>query len=194
MLPLEEGRVYRAAELEQWTTHASRTAKRLVEKGELTQVGPGMYARLRRTKFGPVPPTGEALMRAYLKGRRFLFTGPEKWNALRLGTTAVFAKPLVYTDRPGRPTLGNRTFWLRRKKFPDHPAPEWYAVDLLENAELVGASANALTHELATAFMQGRLDPEKTKKYAFEYGTKKTRQQVLTAAARARQSGDFHPR
>ena len=38
-------------------------------------------------------------MRAFLDGAPFVFTGPEQWNALGLGTTAVFATPLVYNGR-----------------------------------------------------------------------------------------------
>ena len=46
-------------------------------------------------------------MRAFLDGGRFVFTGPERWNALGLGTTALFATPLVYnTRRSGTFELG----------------------------------------------------------------------------------------
>ena len=46
------------------------------------------------------------------------FTGSEHWNALGLGTTAVFPAKLVYnTKRSGEFTLGGRRFLLRRVGF-----------------------------------------------------------------------------
>jgi hypothetical protein len=54
-------------------------------------------------------------MRAFLDGGPFVFTSPERWNALGLGSTAVFAAPLVYnTKRSGAFELGGRRFVLRR--------------------------------------------------------------------------------
>ena len=45
-------------------------------------------------------------MRAFLDGGPFVFTGPERWNALGLGTTAMFAVPLYITKRDGTFAFG----------------------------------------------------------------------------------------
>ena len=89
----EPGRVYRTRELGQWSANAPRLAQRLVRDGQLVQLAHGLFAAPRRSRFGEVPPTDEALLRAFLDGEPFVFTGPERWNALGLGTTAVFATP-----------------------------------------------------------------------------------------------------
>ncbi|MFN0061924.1 MAG: hypothetical protein ACKVPX_05350, partial [Myxococcaceae bacterium] len=116
---LEPGRVYRTRDFLTWTANAPRLAKRLVREGRLVPLAHGLFAYPRRSRFGTVPPTDEELMRAFLEGGLFVFTGPERWNALGLGTTSVFAAPLVYnTKRSGTFELGGRPFVLRRVAFP----------------------------------------------------------------------------
>ena len=143
----------------------------------------GLFAHPKRGRFGAVPPTDEELMRAFLDGAPFVFTGPDRWNALGLGSTALFARPLVYnTKRSGTFELGGRRFLLRRVAFPDTP-PEWFVVDLLEHADQAGASradlASALGRALARrAFNRGRL-----RAMAREYGTLATLALVESALA-----------
>ena len=87
-LHLEPGRVYRTRDLATWSANPPRLAKRLVDQGELVPLAHGLFARPKQSRFGPVPPLDEEIMRAFLDGGAFVFTGPERWNALGLGTTA----------------------------------------------------------------------------------------------------------
>ncbi len=67
-----------------------------------------------------------------------------------------FSAPVVYnTKRSGDVELGGRRFLLRRVAFPRDPLPEWFAVDLLENAERAGTSADAVASSLASAVARG---------------------------------------
>jgi hypothetical protein len=123
-------------------------------------------------------------MRAFLNGAPFVFTGPDRWNALGLGTTAVFAAPLVYnTKRSGTFELGGRRFVLRRVAFPPDPPPEWFVVDLFEHAEQAGASRAELTVMLGRALERGVFDRERLKEMAKRYGNKATQACVLSALA-----------
>jgi hypothetical protein len=179
--PLEPGRVYRTQEFERWTSNPSRFAADLVEKGLLVQVAHGLFAYPKRGKFGVVPPADDALMQAFLKGSPFVFTGPERWNALGLGATAVFATPLVYnTKRSGIVDLGGRLFELRRVAFPQTPSQEWFVVDLLENADRAGTSRTELAEALAQALARGSFDRERLRDMAQRYGTKATRDLVYS--------------
>jgi hypothetical protein len=63
-------------------------------------------------KFGPLPPSDDELMRAFLNAGAFVFTGPEYWNPLGLGATAMFASRLVYGEDI-------------RPQLPDPPADEY---------------------------------------------------------------------
>jgi len=178
----EPGRVYRTRELGQWSANPPRLAQRLVRDGQLVQLAHGLFAAPRRSRFGAVPPTDEALLRAFLDGGPFVFTGPERWNALGLGTTAVFATPLVYnTKRSGLFNFGGRQFLLRRVAFPETPPPEWFVVDLFENAEQAAAAPEELRVALKVALRAGKLGRTQLAAMSTRYGSRRT--QALVSAA-----------
>ena len=182
--PLTLGRVYRTEDLRRWGKNPSRLAERLVREGVLRRLARGLFVRPKRGRFGEVPPSDEALLRAFLKGEPFLLTGPERWNALGLGSTAVFSRRLVYnTKRSGEFDLGGSKFLLRRVPFPRSPSAEWFVVDLIENRERVGVSLDEIEEKLSEALADGRFDPERLEDVAREFGTRRTRSLVERAAA-----------
>lgn len=179
---LKPGRVYRTRDLQTWSANAPRLAKRLVQEGSLVPVAHGLFVHPRRGRFGDVPPSDEELMRAFLDGGPFVFTGPDRWNALGLGSTAVFAVPLVYNaKRSGTFDLGGRRFVLRRVAFPENPRPEWFVVNLLEHAEEAGASRADLVAALGRALSRGVFDRKWLRAMAERYGTRSTQVLVLSA-------------
>lgn len=181
---LEPGRVYRTRELAMWSANAPRLARRLVDEGALVPLAHGLFAHLRPSRFGPVPPRDEEIMRAFLDGGPFVFTGPERWNALGFGTTAVFAVPLVYnTKRSGTFTFGNRRFVLRRVAFPENPPAEWFVVDLFEHADQAAASPTDLAMALERALAQGRFDRDRLLELARRYGSRVTQSLIAGALA-----------
>jgi hypothetical protein len=132
-----------------------------------------------------VPPSDEEVMRAFLDGGPFVFTGPERWNALGLGTTALFATPLVYnTKRSGTFAFGGRRFVLRRVAFPGRLTPEWFVVDLFENAGAAGASSENLADALTRAVARGAFDGKSLREAARQYGTRQTQALVDRATQR----------
>ena len=134
--PLEPGRVYRTKEFGAWARNPFALATRLVAEGRGRHLGHGLYHCPANGILGPLPPKQAELVRAFLAGRRFLFSGPTAWNRLALGTTQTMIHPLVYnTERSGTVTLGGRTFTFKRTRFPEQPTPEWFAVDLLNNLD-----------------------------------------------------------
>ncbi len=145
----------------------------------------GLFLHPRRSRFGPVPPNDDALMRSFLGGAPFLLTGPELWNPLGLGSTAVFPVRLVYnTKRSGEFELGGRRFLLRRVRFPENPTPEWAVVDLVEHHRSAGLSRDELEAVLARALAAGRFRRDSLREAAREYGTRAT-QELIERAARA---------
>lgn len=179
---LRPGRAYRTKDLAAWSANAPRLAKRLVREGQLVPLAQGLFVHPRRGRFGDVPPTDEEVMRAFLDGGPFVFTGPERWNALGLGSTALFAAPLVYnTKRSGTFELGGRRYVLRRVAFPDRPAAEWFVVDLFENARSAGAEPRELARALRRAVAAGSFDAERLREVARRYGTRRTRALVESA-------------
>lgn len=172
---LEPGRVYRTRDLAIWSANAPRLAKRLVEQGELVPLAHGLFAHPKQSRFGPVPPLDEEIMRAFLDGGPFVFTGPERWNALGLGTTAVLTVPLVYnTKRSGTFTFGKRRFVLRRVAFPENPPTEWFVIDLLEHADQVAASPDEIADVLGRSLAHGKFDRDRLREMAKRYSSRAT--------------------
>ena len=172
---LQSGRVYRTRDLTRWSANAPRLARRLVDQGDLVPLAHGLFAHPKQGRFGAVPPLDEEIMRAFLDDGPFVFTGPERWNALGLGTTATLAVPLVYnTKRSGTFTFGNRRFVLRRVAFPHNPPPEWFVVDLLEHADQAAASPADVAAVLARALARGRFDRIRLREMTERYGSRAT--------------------
>jgi len=181
---LRPGRVYRTRNFLKWASNPQRLTSRLASEGKLVKLGHGLFLSPKEGRFGPVPPTDLELLRAFLDGAPFVLTGPEYWNALGLGSTAVFATSLVYnTKRSGAFRIGKRRFLLRRVAFPKNPSPEWFVVDLFQHAEQAGVSREDLTSALANAIEAKRFDPDQLRTTARDYGTKDTQARIERALA-----------
>jgi hypothetical protein len=179
---LKKGRVYRTEDFSRFDRNPTRLVSKLVGEGKLRQLRKGLYYAPRRSAFGEVPPSEDELLRACFRGRPYLRTGPGVWNALRLGTTAVEAVPLVYNrTRTGKVRLGGRRFELRRVRFPRRPTPEYFVIDLLENTERAGADLESVGKALTAALRAGRFDAGRLIDMAAEYGTRRTQEVVRSS-------------
>lgn len=181
---LRPGAVYRTRDIGKWSANPSRLAKRLVAEGQLVPLRHGLYVHPKHGRFGAVPPDDCELMRAFVGGS-FVFTGPDRWNALGLGSTAMFASPLVYnTKRSGNFVFGGRTFRLRRVDFPRQPSPEWFVIDLLEHADEAGADRANLASALTRAVAHERFDRARLRRMARRFGSART-QAIVDSAIEA---------
>jgi hypothetical protein len=179
---LEPGRAYRTRDLRKWSANPTRLARRLVDEGRLREAAHGLYYAPIPTRFGPAPASDEELLRVFLGGDRFLITGPPYWNALGLGSTAMFAVTLVYnTQRSGEFKLGGRRFLLRRVNFPVSPSGEWFVVDLLQHHSMAGVALSELRIGLIGTLRQGRWDRQQLVEMAQKYGTNTTQAFVKEA-------------
>lgn len=168
---LTPGEVHRTAALRRWDSNPSRLAERLEARGELQRLGHGFVYVPRQTRFGPAPPTDESLLNAFFDGTPYVVTGPLRWNALGLGSTALHVRPLVYnTKRTGTLTIGGRTFDMRRVAFPVDPPPEWFVVDLLRNAGTVGVDRADLLERLTDRVARGQFERERLLNMAARFG------------------------
>ncbi len=184
-IPLQPGAVYRTAWLRRWGQNPTRLAQKLEAQGKVRRLGHGLLHAPRTSSFGEVPPTDDALLAAFLDGTPYVVTGPPRWNALGLGSTALFAHPLVYnTKRSGTFVLGGRTFELRRVAFPTDPPPEWFVIDLLRHADDVGVDRRDLVRTLALRVQSGRFDADRLFDLAARFGGPAEVAAVADATAR----------
>jgi len=132
---LKRGKVYRRAELSQWSTSVDRHLEALLAEGTLQKLSQGVYYYPKETAFGTPPPEEEELVRSFLKDDRFLLTSPNAYNSLGVGTTQLYNTRTVYNHkRHGEFELGNRKFDFRVKPhFPQKVTPEFLLVDLVNN-------------------------------------------------------------
>lgn len=179
---LTPGRLYRRADLAQWSKSVDRHARALVEAGVLRKLRNGLYYYPKQSSFGPVPAEPHALVRAFLKEDDFLLTSPNAYNALGAGTTQLYNVHVVYNHkRHGRFTLGGQTFEFRRKpRFPSKLTEEFLLVDLMNNlselaedTEAVRARAKGKTKKMDRKRLQ-----DAARKYG-KVGTQRFFKQVL---------------
>lgn len=134
---LQEGKVYRRADLERWSNAVDRHLSQLQQAGMLVKLSGGLYYRPKMTVFGVAPADDETLVEAFLKDRRFLLTSPNLYNALGLGMTQLYNETVVYNHkRHGLFRLGGRTFrFVMKPHFPVKPTPEFLLVDVVNNLD-----------------------------------------------------------
>jgi hypothetical protein len=132
---LKAGKVYRREELESFSSSVDRMLKELLTAHLLEKAAPGLYYRPKKTAFGPVPPTEDELVEAFLKDKDYLLVSPNLYNCLGVGTTQLYNTTVVYNrKRHGRFTLAGRNFDFRMKpRFPKMLSEEFLLVDLMNN-------------------------------------------------------------
>ncbi len=186
---LKAGQTYRTRDLDRWGKNPARLARRLVREGRLREVTHGRYYTPVPSRFGPAPVADDVLLRAFLGGEPFVISGPPRWNALGLGSTAMFASTLVYnTLRTGDFKLAGRTFVLRRVYFPKEPTPEWFVVDLLKHRDMGGVALSEVRANLVATLRLGRWNIERLREMADTYGTKAIATLIEECIAEARAS------
>ncbi|HED19197.1 MAG TPA: hypothetical protein ENI74_06815, partial [Gammaproteobacteria bacterium] len=73
---LRPGRVYRRADLAQWSKSVDRHVRELVDQGVLQKLQNGLYYYPQASIFGAVPADERELVRSFLKEDDFLLTSP----------------------------------------------------------------------------------------------------------------------
>jgi len=183
---LKPGRVYRTRELRRWSANPARLAKRLVREGKLRQAAHGLFYVPVPSSFGRAPVGETEILRAFFGASPFLISGPPKWNALGLGSTAMFTAPLVYnTKRTGEFTFDGRRYLLRRVLFPKNPPSEYFVIDLLQHHEMAGVSLADLERGLVATLKESRWNRDLLVDMAERYGTKATQALVDRALGQA---------
>ena len=162
----------------------TRLANRLVRDAVLRPLAPGLYVHPKAGRFGPVPPMTEELLRGFLQDGAFVVTGPEKWNALGLGTAAVLPVTLVWA-RSDRASSSSATVafcsgaWRSRRIRPRSGSLSTSSSTRRWLGHRVRISKAALARSVASH----RLGREALLGAASRYGTRATRKLVERAIA-----------
>ncbi|MET3115088.1 hypothetical protein AAKU52_002831 [Pedobacter sp. CG_S7] len=172
---LKKGKVYRRADLTEWSKSVDRHLDELLKEGTLQKLSQGVYHYPKDTVFGKTPPTEEDLVKTFLKDDRFLLTSPNAYNSLGVGTTQLYNKRTVYNHkRHGIFKLGNRSFDFQVKPhFPVKLTKEFLLVDLVNNLDKVAEDKQTLLNNVLSR--AATMDKRKLKKSVTEYGGAKAK-------------------
>jgi hypothetical protein len=172
---LKPGKVYRRADLAQWSNAVDRHLAQLVKEGSLNKLAPGLYYVPKQTVFGAAPPEEHELVRSFLKEDDFLLTTPNAYNSLGVGTTQLYNKRVVYNHkRHGSFNLGGREFFFHAKhRFPKKLSPEFLVVDLLNNLNSLAEDKDEVLKK--TLVKAKSLDSKSLRQSVARYGNTKTK-------------------
>jgi len=174
---LRAGKVYRREDLVPYSTSVDRELQQLVAAGRLTKAAQGLYYAPRKSVFGDAPPPEGEMLAAFLKDKNFLSFNPSVYNSLRLGTTQLYNKTIVYNHkRHGKFRLSNREYDFRVKhRFPlsNQVTSEYLLVDMFNNLDELAEDENQV---LAIARRKlAEFDVRKLQKALQDYGSAATR-------------------
>lgn len=153
---LRQGQVYRRSDLQQWSNAIDRHLSQLVREEVLQKLAPGLYYYPKQASFGAVPPEEKKLVSAFLKSDDFLLTSPNLYNSLRVGTTQLYNKRIVYNHkRHGQFTLGGKVFDFRLKhKFPPQLSEQFLLVDLVNNVNELAEDRESVLEKVKEKFFE----------------------------------------
>lgn len=176
---LVRGRVYRRANLAQWSKSVDRHLDELVADGTLKKLSHGLYYYPKKTIFGEAPPDEVELVKSFLKDAHFLLTSPNSYNSLGVGTTQLYNTRVVYNHkRHGDFKFGNRVFRFQQKqRFPQKPTTEFLLVDLVNNQDELAEDKVAIMNNMLLKALE--LDSRKLRKSVADYGNVKTKKLLM---------------
>jgi len=170
---LSEGRVYSWSELKEYSNSPGRHVKRLLDKGLLNKVGPGLYSPPKKSRFGVVPPKEDELVKNFLKSEDFLLFSTNLYNSLDLGLTQLKNETVVYNKKRYEPVeLAGRKYDFKRPNngYPNKLTVEFLVVDLMNNLKSVGEDSTKLKDNVNKAVRSSKFNKELLLDLANRYG------------------------
>lgn len=175
---LKPGEVYSWDSLKEYSNSLGRDVKRLLEEGLLNKVGPGLYLRPQKSRYGLLPANERQLVSGFLKTDDYLMFSPNDYNSLRVGLTQLRNETFVYNNkRHEKIRLGRRNFNFKRPNngFPKKLTKEFLLVDLINNLDYVGEPQDQVKESVARKVQSGEFDKKLLLSLAKQYGKVGTR-------------------
>lgn len=179
---LRRGKLYRRADLEQWSRSVDREVAELVKDGTLQKVTTGIYHYPKTNAFGKEPPLEAELIKTFLKSDKFLITSYNYFNGLGLGTTQLYNQKIVYNhSRSGEYQLGTMKFMFKKKNaFPDKPTKEFLFIDLVNNLSNLAEDQPKVLEKVYEELP--KMESKSFQEALHQYGTPQTRRLLARAS------------
>jgi hypothetical protein len=150
---LKSGRVYRASELEAYSSSLGRDLKLLVHTKKLSSLGMGLYVKPEILGDLELSPDSKEVVSKFLGSNRFLMRNMSDFNSFGLGLTQMSKDTFVYNSkRTGKIKLGNREYHFVNRKFPKDHHDEFLLVDLFNNLYAIGENKEKLRRNIQDAW------------------------------------------
>ena len=172
---MQAGTVYRRSNLLSYSNNLDRDLTALVEQNKLKKPAPGLYYKPNISRFGLLPPSDEALVKAFLR-KPFLMFSWNDYNMLGFGLTQIYNRMVVYnSERHEEIMFGNRKFVFKRPNngFPMQLSREFLLVDLLNNAQYLTEDVDNLESRIKSRYDD--FDMVLLRELAASYGKIKTK-------------------
>ncbi|OYZ13503.1 MAG: hypothetical protein B7Y39_17475 [Bdellovibrio sp. 28-41-41] len=172
---MEEGKVYRRADLSKHSPSLDRHLDKLIKENRLQKVSAGLYLRPNTSAFGTLPANDNSLVHSFLKDDRFLINSFNNYNQLGLGLTQLYNSQVVYNyRRHGEFELAGKKFFFKRiPKFPRQLTKEYLLVDMLNNLKNLAEDENVVVDSFLAN--KDKFDAKKVLSVAKQYGRPKTK-------------------
>jgi len=168
------GKVYRMKELTRVNSNASHHVRALLKTGELQRVSAGKYLRLKKWKYGTLPPEPEELVSAFLNKQDFLLVNENNYSSINPAFTQLSMTPkVVNRSRSGVFEIFGQFFLFeRREDFPKKMSWEYFLVQYLDSRVMDEKERDVKEH-FRTAKLE--YDSRKLLQMARKYGKLSTR-------------------
>ena len=177
---MKPGIVYRRESLVRFSSNLDRDLNGLVITNRLKKPSTGLYIRPKQSRFGLLPPSDEALVKAFLK-RSFLMYSWNDYNTLGFGLTQLYNEVVVYNhERHEKVKLNGRSFSFKRSNngFPAKLTREFLLVDLLNNAKYLTEDVDGLKSRVVNKLNE--FNPNLLQKLSIKYGKIATRKFITS--------------
>jgi hypothetical protein len=143
---LRSGQIYRRSELSNYSTAIDREIAQLLAAGCLGKLAQGLYYVPIKSVFGPLPPSIEESIAAFLNTRNFLLFSPSLYNAVGLGTIQFYNSIWIYNHkRHGIFKVGNLEYDFQiKRRFPKKITTEFLFVDMINNIDELAEDRNTV--------------------------------------------------
>lgn len=170
---MSDGELYTWNNLRDYSKSPGRDVKRLLDEGLLKKVGPGLYLRPKKGRFGDVALKEQELVKAFLKSDDFLIFSTNFYNSLGLGLTQLKNETVVYNKKRYEPvTLSGRKYYFKRPNnaYPDKLTAEFLLVDLMNNLDSVGEAPSELQQSVVKVVQSHKFNNKLLFELAQQYG------------------------
>lgn len=147
---LRHGKVYRRADLAQWSSAVDRHTRTLLDEVVLSEVSGEFYRVPRKSRFGNWSARIDNPVTSFRTNNRYLMIYPDWYDELDIGTTRFYDCYWIYKrQRHGKFKLGNLKYnFILKPCFPPMASKEYLLVHVVHSIDRLAEYENLVIPRL----------------------------------------------